>query len=559
MGSNMRFFLIEFVDTMDRSALQGFRYDASGSLHPVELNALRLKLTRGDLVFFDFGVDSLPKLSFLSEFNRLIKDLVLAMGPQVALDSVYFNDSRAGHTGLVSLRHVVQSIASKSLEPEPTSVLSISSLIYLDPLNSSIEHDLNCDAVNLEQNDVEVFYKQVVSTLVDEKVNKGQLKSFGLSQSLILAKLEELTERAYLESDLRSLELICQLTDRLALKELFQKASAALACLQLSKGAGRQFSANEGNEVAQLSFQQCGELNSQHTVRALAALGAFEFFNPEKALMAKESHLAVSHPLDFAFSFLEDNLLLLGYEQLFVDFFYESLKHLNKKGKLLVFQVGAFDGVHGDFLHDFIRDEECDVILIEPQSAPFEKLKVNYKNAKANIIYVNKAISVGDGLVLMYRVKSEFLNYYKRDDETYLGRIASFDKDYVVDNIRQKIARWGDGRLTSDDAVSFVEEFSVETTDFKDIVDFDILKNREVVLQIDCEGFDYKVMKGFPFEKKRPALIHFESDKLGSDKYECFRYLRALGYMVIEHGAKVPSDTLAIDLKNDTFIKALNS
>ena len=62
------------------------------------------------------------------------------------------------------------------------------------------------------------------------------------------------------------------------------------------------------------------------------------------------------------------------------------------------------------------------------------------------------------------------------------------------------------------------------------------------LLQIDVEGYDYEILKLFPFDKFLPTIIIFESENLSeSDRIECNNWLKAKGYKLRQFGG----DTLA--------------
>src|SRR5262249_15509258 len=72
--------------------------------------------------------------------------------------------------------------------------------------------------------------------------------------------------------------------------------------------------------------------------------------------------------------------------------------------------------------------------------------------------------------------------------------------------------------------------------------------NRVDVLQVDAEGFDYEILKLFPFTRFRPALIRYEHHHLSpADQDSCLRMLSALGYslFVPDHAGPDYMDTIA--------------
>ena len=76
-----------------------------------------------------------------------------------------------------------------------------------------------------------------------------------------------------------------------------------------------------------------------------------------------------------------------------------------------IIQIGANDGNRFDDLNIFIKKYKIKSILVEPIKENFEELKKNYSNIE-NIIFENSAISVGNEISFLYKVKSDYLDQY---------------------------------------------------------------------------------------------------------------------------------------------------
>lgn len=562
------FYLVTFeVCELERTPLlKYFCYTENSGMRRLNSMSFYSELTGCDYVFLDFSSFDINEYFYSPPLCHLLRKLLLNLGVETFLNKVIlenFKDSSFYDLPEIFSLNELLDIYLTNVKARDggflfrfDGLLSLILFVIFFLRNRRVSvFDFSAPLVTLV--DSCHFYKSIMNELIDEKIANNNIGNIGLSQNLVMLRLHELLDRFYQESDAASIHLLLSLSIHFRLREITSKCYTALYFLSgLSpRFADSILDHNENDDLIDVIDKSA--LRVQNTIRALFAMSCFDFWSPRypsgfQLLMRKNDHA-----LDFAFSFLDDSLMLLGCENELVKFFYRALEFLNEQKNLLLIQVGAFDGVHGDFIHDFLMKEECEAILIEPQVTAFNQLKENYTGSKSDIRFVNGAIGVKSESVTMFRVKSDFLNYYNRSDETYLGRIASFNKDYVVENIAGKIKRWGDGRVSPDESVQFVESFDVDIVEFENIVNFDEVTENEIVLQIDCEGFDFEVIKCFPLDKKRPSLIHFESDKLVESKSDCFRYLRSIGYMIIEHGVKVPSDTLAIDLNNRSLRKAL--
>jgi hypothetical protein len=60
------------------------------------------------------------------------------------------------------------------------------------------------------------------------------------------------------------------------------------------------------------------------------------------------------------------------------------------------------------------------------------------------------------------------------------------------------------------------------------------------VLQIDAEGYDYKVLRQWDFSLGRPSIINFERARLSAqEKTLSVELLLAQGYALYQHGLDV--------------------
>lgn len=187
----------------------------------------------------------------------------------------------------------------------------------------------------------------------------------------------------------------------------------------------------------------------------------------------------------------------------------------------VVVEIGANDGKAGDPLFDLIRrNERCTALLVEPVPYLFERLTNNYKGM-ARVALENVAVAASTGHRLIYFIDpcaKEFLPNLP----PYFEELASFE--------REKVAS-----LVGTTSV-YIKELKVETIS----LDALLLKHRLSrvdLLQIDTEGYDYEVLKTFPFERMKPALVCFEHSHLGEVlREESRNFMAAHGYSVERWG-----------------------
>jgi FkbM family methyltransferase len=197
-------------------------------------------------------------------------------------------------------------------------------------------------------------------------------------------------------------------------------------------------------------------------------------------------------------------------------------------------QIGAHDGKSADPIHHLVRKYHWHGILVEPQPQVFNRLKTSYEG-EDQLIFENCLISYEDGMTVLYTI---------RDDHAvlpfWLSQSASLSRDSVLGALHywkyvEKLETLPDNYDTLIEAVptpaktmrSLLTQYHIQHVD---------------LLIIDTMGFDFEILKLFPFSDLKPAIIHFEHSLLNrSDQNDCFQYLAHLGYGLTQ----VSVDTIA--------------
>jgi FkbM family methyltransferase len=179
-------------------------------------------------------------------------------------------------------------------------------------------------------------------------------------------------------------------------------------------------------------------------------------------------------------------------------------------------QVGAYDGVIDDPLHDRVREGSWQGILVEPQPSPFERLVKNYEGLD-RLTFVNAAISEQAGPGRLYVI----------EDETgapieFLGGLASF---------REEPLRAFHAKMAAHYTGSRVGSIEVMCTTFADVLaDVAYLD----LLQIDVEGYDLELLKLFDFGRITPPIVRFEHRHLSADELDdAVELLARHGYRMV--------------------------
>lgn len=179
-------------------------------------------------------------------------------------------------------------------------------------------------------------------------------------------------------------------------------------------------------------------------------------------------------------------------------------------------QVGAYDGVSDDPLHERVRAGSWHGILVEPQRSHFRRLVENYAGLHG-LTFVNAAISEEPGPRSMYVIQDEAGAPIES-----LGGLASF---------REEPLRAFHGKMGSHYPGSRVGSVGVECTTFADV-----LANASYLdlLQIDVEGYDLELLKLFDFARVTPPIVRFEHRHLSAGELdEAVQLLARHGYRMV--------------------------
>ena len=198
-----------------------------------------------------------------------------------------------------------------------------------------------------------------------------------------------------------------------------------------------------------------------------------------------------------------------------------------------VVQLGANDGKTYDSLYRYISTKRLPRLLVEPQPEVFERLKYNYKENQ-NLKFVNVAIGKKGGEIPFYRI-DPMLVLEGRGYKASSG--SSFFRDHIVVNVKNRLppVRSNILKHISDDPDDYIQEIYVKA------ITLDSLFNKYEVekvdfLMIDCQGFDYAILKQLDFKRFSPDIINYEHSLLSPEELsESRRLLKSRGYKYFIH------------------------
>ena len=230
-----------------------------------------------------------------------------------------------------------------------------------------------------------------------------------------------------------------------------------------------------------------------------------------KLLAAKTGH-KISKQLPF---FLNHNESLVQ-----ITFEHVLSELITSVGNCQFIQVGANDGSLNDPLIKFIIKKYLKGVMIEPQPQIFEKLKINYEKLDLDGIFLeNIAIDRDSGFRNLYTVKNP-----SNPEDLWAHAAASFDRTHIEKMLSQDSLNASGG---------CIEKVAVRCENFEYILDKYQISKLDL-LQIDAEGYDFELLKIFPFCKVTPRIIHFEHIHLNEiDRDTSLKFLHNLGYSFI--------------------------
>jgi FkbM family methyltransferase len=209
-----------------------------------------------------------------------------------------------------------------------------------------------------------------------------------------------------------------------------------------------------------------------------------------------------------------------------LDFHHAVCRRMVEVGRPLNFlQIGAFDGRTRDPLYPYIHSHNWRGIMVEPQERACDFLKILHAG-NPHIQIVNAAIGRERGTAILYTVQGENL-------PEWCGGLASLSKESILKH-RHLVPEIEDHLVAQE----------VNVMPFIDLFDSVGMKEQLDVLQIDAEGADGEILRLFPFNSSRPAIVHWEiKHLLKKEREDCLERLLNHGYHFASSGSE---DMLAV-------------
>ena len=185
-----------------------------------------------------------------------------------------------------------------------------------------------------------------------------------------------------------------------------------------------------------------------------------------------------------------------------------------------ILQIGAYDGESFDPLRSFLREFECQAVLVEPVQESFSRLRALY-DRRAGITLVNAAITADGSPARLYRVSPDFDGDYRT-----LGALTTTRRDVLASHEQEFPG-----------LSSHIEYFEVEGVSPDELLRlFD--GGRPDVIVVDTEGFDWELLRLLVVDRIKPAVVYFEHKHLAAAELrESVATLTRAGYeLVVDDG-----------------------
>src|SRR5688572_14245761 len=191
-----------------------------------------------------------------------------------------------------------------------------------------------------------------------------------------------------------------------------------------------------------------------------------------------------------------------------------------------ILQVGAYDGVSNDAVHDLLREYgHVRAVLLEPQAGPFSSLEKRWERSE-RVTPVRAALSDATGERPLYVIADAYKNRHPFPDQ-----VSSFYKSRVEHACSRYVWRPSEEYITS---------VPVPTVDWRTLVR---RHGRFDFVAIDAEGYDAEVLEQIDWTENPPDIILYEHALLPRHiRRRCERLLRSHGYAVTQVNQ---NDTLA--------------
>lgn len=213
----------------------------------------------------------------------------------------------------------------------------------------------------------------------------------------------------------------------------------------------------------------------------------------------------------------------------------EFLDNYSRKNAPITFlQIGANDGFIYDPLQKFIKRDNWQGMMLEPQPHVFQEFLVKIHAKRPEIIPINAALANKDGKTTLYTIS------FSR--ERWATGLSSFEKEVLMNKFK-------DGTIAKKAAKEGIK-IPINEKDWIQEVEIDAISPESLIkkfdgkkidlLAIDTEGFDFEILKMLDLKSINPDVIIYEEEHFNEKtKEDCKEFLSTLGYLYHRAGRDV--------------------
>jgi len=224
------------------------------------------------------------------------------------------------------------------------------------------------------------------------------------------------------------------------------------------------------------------------------------------------------------------------------------MQYADSQNDFYFIQVGANDGSIWDPIHSHVIAGGWRGILIEPQVRVFQDHLLQTYRGYKGLEFENVAISEQDGEREMFRVAFS--------QKRWATGLSSFKKSHLNGHIEHgyiKRCAHNDQTLLPETRDEYIDSEIVKTMSFATLLD-KYQPEKIDLLQIDAEGYDYKLLKLWDFARYVPSIIQYEHYHMTeSERVEMLQFLENRLYSSFSEGVNTIAfqrsipDNLSID------------
>jgi FkbM family methyltransferase len=183
-----------------------------------------------------------------------------------------------------------------------------------------------------------------------------------------------------------------------------------------------------------------------------------------------------------------------------------------------ILQVGAYDGVSNDPVHELLRDySHVRAVLLEPQPHPYAALQKLWAGSP-RITPIRAALSDCAGERSFYVIADAYRHLHPFPDQ-----VSSFHRSRVEVAYSRYVWR---------PAGEFISSMKVPTVDWQTLVE---RYGRFEMVAVDAEGYDAEVVNQIDLERTPPSVILYEHSLLPRNtRRRSQRRLEVHGYRVAQ-------------------------